>query len=747
MRRIVILIILMGIPSPLFAQSWVKTGGPIGGLGYDVRIHPGNKNVMLVTDNWSGVNKSTNAGASWSTANAGITVRAGATNDAVPIFSLTIDPNNTDRLWAGTQGEGEDFGVFRSDDGGASWTLKVNGITLGTDAGLVFRGFTVQPGNSSVVYAQAEVPTTVDGREFNRTKGRIYKTTDAGENWNLIWQGDNLCRYLIVHPTNSNILYASTGIFDREAFNSDCGAGVAGGVGVLKSTDGGTNWTQINTGLTSLYVGSLRMHPSNPEILFAATGNNACSTSGSEGLFRTTNGGTSWTKVISAYTMTTVNFSPSNSDMVYAGSELAFFRSSDGGETWETFGREEGVWGPPGVRAGFPIDVTVDPDDPNLLYANNYGGGVFKSTDGAETWLSWSAGYTGAEVHDLDVYSGASGLVYAVGRSGPFRSTDGGGTWTGIATGDAAGIPEWYAIKQKPDDPNVILITDEHRGVILRSTNQGGDFTEILQHPSANENESTQRQGFKALAFAPPNTEVVYAGIAEQRNLLESTPPSGTAVYKSTNAGESWSAQPSDIDGISVNDFAVDPNDEETVYAATTGGVYKTTNGAGGWSFLSGLGDRDIRSVTLDPSNPLVIYAGEESGGVWKSTDAGSNWEGPKNTGFSSANPSVREIVVDPTNGSVVYAGDWTSGVYRSTNGGETWSGFPDSGMSGLSMRAVRDLAISADGAVLYAATHGEGVFRYGTPQEFVDEETGGGSEGGGGGGGGCTLIPRVPSD
>lgn len=725
-------------------DTWTKTGGPIGGLGYDVRIDLTDTNTMFVTDNWSGVNKSTNAGATWSTSNSGIDISSGSSSDAVPIFSLTIDPNDSNRVWAGTQGEETDFGVYRSDDGGSNWVKKVTGMTLEGGDGLVFRGFTIEEGNSNVVYAMAEVPTVEQGKEFNKTKGRIYKTTDTGDNWTKIWDGDSLARYLIIDPSDSETLYASTGIFDREAYNSDCSSGTPGGVGVLRSTDGGSTWSQVNTGLTDLYVGALRMHPTNSSILFAATGNNACSSdSGSDlisGLFKTTNGGASWTKVISKDIMTTVNFSLSNTDIVYAGSASAFYRSEDGGDNWDTYEREEGVWGPPGVRAGVPIDVTVDPDDPYTLYVNNYGGGVLKSTDGGETWSSWSKGYTGAEIHNLDVDPENDATVYAIGRSGPFKSTNGGDNWTGIANGDAANIPEWYSIKQKPDDSSIILIADEHQGRIFRSTDSGNYFKEVLMHPSADDSDPNGRQGFKALTFSLSHQNVVYAGLAQDRNLLDTSSPAGTAIYKSTDAGSTWSAKTSMIDGTSINALAVHPTDPNTVYATTTKGVYKTTDGADNWSSLSDLSDRDIRSLAIDPSSPDILYAGEEKGGVWKSSDGGSSWTGPKNTGFSSANPSIRRLAIDPTNTSVVYAGDWSSGVYQSTDGGETWSAFPDSSMSGLTMRSIKDLIISSDGGVIYAATQGEGVFRYGTP---TGSDTSNG-DGDGDSGGGCTLRPHL---
>src|SRR5208283_5996364 len=94
--------------------SWVSTGGPLGGLGYDVRIDPNNSNNMFVTDNWAGVIKSQNAGQSWFQSNSGITVKGGTSGDAINIFSLTIDQNNSNIIWAGTQGESPAFGIFKS---------------------------------------------------------------------------------------------------------------------------------------------------------------------------------------------------------------------------------------------------------------------------------------------------------------------------------------------------------------------------------------------------------------------------------------------------------------------------------------------------------------------------------------------------------------------------------------------------------------------------------------------------------
>src|SRR3989304_463341 len=87
--------------SPLANRTWFRMGGPIGGLGYDIRMRPDDPNVMYVTDAWAGVHKSTDGGRNWFTLNDGIDARTGSSGDAIPVFCLTIDPNDPDIVWIG----------------------------------------------------------------------------------------------------------------------------------------------------------------------------------------------------------------------------------------------------------------------------------------------------------------------------------------------------------------------------------------------------------------------------------------------------------------------------------------------------------------------------------------------------------------------------------------------------------------------------------------------------------------------
>ena len=206
---------------PVAQLSWVKTGGPIGGLGYDVRMRQDNPDRMYVTDSWSGLSLSNDGGHTWIASNDGITSRAGVSGDAIPVFSVTVSPQNPDIIWAGTQGI---RGIFKSTDGGKAWVKKDNGVV--ENDGLSLRGFAVDPKNPDIVYAAGEVSSSVwMGHQqngiggFDLVKGVVYRTTNGGDTWTAIWRGDNLARYVWIDPRNSNVFYFSWGLFDREAAN------------------------------------------------------------------------------------------------------------------------------------------------------------------------------------------------------------------------------------------------------------------------------------------------------------------------------------------------------------------------------------------------------------------------------------------------------------------------------------------------------------------------------------------------
>ena len=689
-------------PSEITSESdlvWVRTGGPLGGLGYDIRMHPENPDILFVTDSFAGVFKSTDGGKNWFPVNEGITVRSGLSGDNIPIFSLTIDPINPDTIWAGTQNT---RGLFKSEDGGISWINKVNGIE--EQHGITFRGISIDPQNSQVIYAAAELSSPlwagqeVVGREFDRTKGVVYKSTNGGDYWQAVWRGENLARYILIDPRNSNVLYISTGIFDREAANSDHTTNNPGGVGVLKSTDGGQTWSQINNGITNLYIGSLVMHPEDPDILLAGAANNAFRENG--GVFLTTDGGQSWSRVLE-YEAHSVEFSPSNPMIAYAGNPNMIYRSTDGGFTWKMVLPVEG-WGAPGVEAGFPIDFEVDPRNPDRIFANNYGGGNFLSEDGGRTWEDASTGYTGAIVRVLAVSPTEPGVVYAGGRSGLFVSTNGGGKWEGLIYPEAQGL-DWNAVAVDPVDPQHILGANNWTQSVSES-NDGGLNWSLEYFPEL------FMSGGRVIVFAPTDPQIAYLGFGafySAGTFDDNIPSSG--VYISRNGGDNWSAaNDANTESANISDLAVHPTNPQVVFiTSAASGLFKTIDSGKNWTKLGGLPGK-VRpfSIAIGANNPDLILMGSEGQGMYRSSDGGQTWKQV----FAGLPPeaAISTILFHPTKPDVAFCGDLFTGVYQSSDGGQTWVLMSN----GLRTRTVTSLAISADGWHLYAGTEGEGVFR-----------------------------------
>ncbi len=680
------------------SRGWIRTGGPIGGLGYDIRMRPSDPSRMYVTDAYAGVFRSEDYGRTWAPSNAGIAARVGASGEAIPVFCLTVDPNRPDTIWIGTQSV---RGVYRSDDGGKLWLEKVRGIV--EPQGVTFRGFTVDPRDSDIVYGAAEISshtwagTERRGREFDLVKGVVYKTIDGGERWTAVWRGDNLARYIWLDPRNPDVVYVSTGIFDREAANSDPVLGKPGGVGIIKSTDGGRTWNPVSSGMNNLYVGSLFMHPMDPDILLAGTGNNSYRQGA--GVYLSTNGGASWKWTLMGDVITAVEFSVSNPKIAYAGSLGSVSRSVDGGLTWQRM-TSRGFWGPPEVVAGCPIDFQIDPINPNRLFANNYGGGNFLSTDAGRTWTVASQGYTGAQVRAVAVDPVCAGRAYAAARSGVFRTVTGGSAWIG-AGGPPASLTECNAIAVDPVGGSHLLAG---AGVMLFNSYDGGASWSATA-------DVRWGLGWRAVAFAPSDPRVVYAGTGGYYTSgVFANELAGAGVFVSADGGLTWRRPASSIATANVAALAVDPVKPERVFAASSNlGIFRSMDGGRTWRVLGdGLPENPptALSIAIDPLHTNILLAGFEDAGVYRSVDGGETWQGPSPGLHPEA--IVTSIVFSRQDPSVVYAADLRSGVFRSADGGLTWAPFGQN----LDFRAINALAMSSDGEHLYAASEGRGMYR-----------------------------------
>jgi photosystem II stability/assembly factor-like uncharacterized protein len=737
-------------PPAYEADAWVALGGPPGGLGYDIRYDFSDFNRWYVTDDFAGIFYSDDRGMTWRSSNQGLHRLDGELGFRVADFCATVDPHRPSTIWTGLDIVGH---VYRSTDRGHTWVAKDDG--LAPQAGQSFRGFTVHPDSSDVVYLasellpqgspgrptaaiQAEQPTASErwAPEARRTpsgmqtrSGRLYRTRDGGESWERIWEGPALARYIWIAPDEPNRIYVSTGFFDREPINlpEEPTPEDMGGVGVLRSTDGGATWTVLgkDRGLRHLYVGSLYMKPDDSRTLLAGAGSITTQpfriVGGEEvpngGVFLTTDGGDSWREVVPNEHITSVEYCQQDPAIAYAASERAVFRSEDGGRTWARYGdpvRE--TWGPPGLAPGVPVDMQTDPEDCGRVFINNYVGGNFLSTDGGRSWAIASAGYTGADPPRIFVDPDDDRRVWTITRMAPWESRDGGAVWIPRAVPALSAGGESMGVD--PSDADHLFIDS---GAAIYESEDGGRswiLRRRIECPPDLPEQHCAGLMHLQFAFAPSDPRTIYAGTVQTALMPEDTldpRPDGLGIVKSTDGGKHWTAltHPA-IARHGFRALAVSPHDPATVYAGgrLNGlGLWKSSDGGMTWERREAGLPRPIgsyRVIAIDPADDRHLLLGGMQG-LFRSADAGGSWT--QVAAGLEAGAMVTTILFDRSRPSVVYAGT-TAGVVYSTDGGRSFLPL-NQGLGGGGILASC-LALSADGSVLYASSIG--TYRLGTP-------------------------------
>jgi uncharacterized repeat protein (TIGR01451 family) len=668
------------------------------------------------------------------------------------ITGLAADPSNADVLYIAAASGGV-WKTTNATSANVTWTpLTDNQATLFMGA------IALAPSNPSVIYAGTGEAN--QGYDSYFGKG-ILKSTDGGNTWTLLGQsifGQNAISAIVVSPTDPNTVYVAV---DGAEVN-----GLANGnVGVWKSSDGGTTWTNTTSGISGVDTNfddfsTLVINPSNPQTLYTALWSPYGTESTAEGVYKTANGGTSWQKMTglpsgSSVGRTAVAISPSSPLNVYvlmatpAGSLFRMEKTTNGGTSWTDL-----TSGTPNPFASsnqgwYDITLTVDPSNASIVYAGGAAGNnsLIESTNSGTSWsdLSGNSNFNLAPHPDHHAIGfDANGKLLDGDDGGLFRldtPTPGNYSWSDL-NGNLQ-ITQFTGIALHPTDPSIAYGGSQDNGTEKYT---GSSQWNLVQFGDG---------GFVRVDFSNPQT-VYHTFFYGNYGFLERSDDGGNTwtakvsginttdpgmfyvpyvmdpsnssrlvlgtdhVYETTNKGDSWTeistfTFPHSSGGISSIGLA--PSDPKTIYVASDGEMWVTTNHGSSWTKIAnpdpsppvGLSFVDLTDIKVDPTNSSVAYVvasnpEDYTGGprVWKTTNAGTSWTNI--TGTLPDTP-VTSIVVDNRTG-ILYVGT-DQGVYDSTDGGTTWNVY-ETGMPNV---RVVDLELNPTLNILAAGTHGRGMW------------------------------------
>ncbi len=443
--------------------------------------------------------------------------------------------------------------------------------------------------------------------------------------------------------------------------------------GIFRSTDGGQHWASVRASL-GILPQHVEVAYSDPQKVYVST---------LFGLLKSNDRGITW-QTVHPFGSYTVAVSRTNANVVYSVSTGGPFRSTDGGQTFDPVG--SGL--PPSAASASAL--AVDPQNPDIVYAAySTNAGVYKSVDGGAHWSASSSGLPQAVLLAL-VIDPANGTLYVCGYPGVFKSTDGGASWTSIS----ANLTICVSMAIAPGT----LVVGTAQGA-FKTTNGGASWSPrlglgsgmvsgITVDPSNTSN--ILGSTFTTLRSTDGGTtfNAVFGITAQLTQTIAADPKKGATVYtggpaglfKSTNAGETWSLLTTD----GATSVAVDPFDSSTVYASF-GNVKLSNDGGVTWqSFSTGLPPGTSVTLVPDPSTPGVLY-GMGGGTIYKKAGSGP-WT-PAATGLPSGFGSLLKI--DPSRGATLFTAIGTS-VYKSVDAAASWSA-ANGGLSGV---AIGGLAV-----------------------------------------------------
>jgi len=473
------------------------------------------------------------------------------------------------------------------------------------------------------------------------------------------------------------------------------------------------DWVKLNSGLPSLNHTCLSVSLLDPKMVYVGS---------RVGLFKSTDGAENWNYIpigIKEEFIKCVTLSYQNKDIVYVGTYgYGIFVSQNGGTSWSDIST--------GLTSKDVETVAIDPRNPNVIFAGTYGAGVFKTINGGKSWQARNNGLTETRINKIVIDPLDSNLVFLVAynNAGIFRSEDGGNTWKEINNGIKGSDKDISSFAIDPTQ-ELLYAGSMVTGKLFRSEDYGDTWVLL--------NSGLPQTWINEIIINPKDNKVVYlatgngfyksedmaftfkkkdAGLVDENIKTIAVDPTNfsivyasssiAGIFKTTDAASLWTQKSSGLPFYSIISMQINPKTYD-MFLGTEIGIYSSKNSGKSYSLI-GLEGKNIQCLAFDPSDPSYIYAGTVSYGLFKSDDSGTTW---KQLGIDIQKRSVFDVEFDPKDSLKMYVAT-DNGVYASSNGGETWKAM-SSGIKELWLLSIEIDPTNAK--VMYAGSHGGGVY------------------------------------
>ena len=633
-------------------------GNGIGRIN-NVAFHPNHNDTIYAGAPSGGLWVSYDDGQTWTTFTDELT--------NIGVSDLAIDPNHPDTMYLATgdrdAADTYSFGLMKSTDGGVTW--GATGLSFNLNNNYRIGRVVVDPDSTSIVYVA--------------TNGGIYRSTNYGANFTLEQSG----LFFGIHKATGDTLYATT---------------TGSSPKVYRSVDRGDSWSQLSTGLptSGVYRCELALS-STPGTLYVVYGD---SNYGYGGVYKSTNGGTSWTLMSStpnimgwsntgtgtggqAWYDLSIACDPNSENTIYVGG-VNIWKSTDGGATWLCVGHWYGAGSTPFVHADHH-HATFRPGTSELYVGTD--GGVYKTANGGTSWIHLNDGMNITQYYKMSQSTSDTTIMIGGAQdNGSHLKT--GANWSRPTGGDGMD----NGIDAVNDD---IMYTSIYYGDFYKSTNGGSFFSSInTLTPAGTGNWVTP------FNVDPVATNTIYAGFRK--------------IWKSTNGGSSWTAtSTNNVSGTqNIDEFEIAPSNTSYIYVLINSNIFLSSNGGSTWSTITPTGSLSpggtLTSVAIDPDDEehivITISGYNSSKKAMESFDAGTTW-----TNISSGLPNV------PATASV-FEGGGSDGIYIGTDIGVYYksSQYPNyiSFNKNLPNVIINDFEVFEDENILRIGTYGRGIWQ-----------------------------------